>query len=60
MKKSNKNKYANTGINLQDGIQELNNQVTDAHPIESETLANGLFHINIQDKLIDPSTKWRI
>ncbi len=58
--KNKKNKSKGKGINLQDGIQELNNQVVDAHPIDSGTLAKGLFGIDIKDKLIDPSTKWRI
>lgn len=43
-----------------DGVQILNNEVKDAHPIESATLANGLFGVDIKDSLIDPDTKFYI
>lgn len=43
-----------------DGVQILNNQVQDAHPIESSTLSNGLFDVKIKDSLIDPDTRYYI
>lgn len=43
-----------------DGVQILNNQVQDAHPIESSTLSNGLFDVEIKDSLIDPDTRYYI
>lgn len=46
--------------NIKDGIQILNNQVKDAHHIESATLTNGLFGVEIKDNLIDPDTRYYI
>ena len=46
--------------NIKDGIQILNNEVKDAHHIESATLANGIFGVDIKDNLIDPDTRFYI
>ncbi|MDU4891272.1 MAG: hypothetical protein E6344_15845 [Clostridium sp.] len=46
--------------NIKDGVQVLNNQVKDAHHIESATIANGLFGVEIKDNLIDPDTRYYI
>jgi len=46
--------------NTNDGIQVLNNSVKDAHPIETPTLVDGLFGIDIKNNLIDPDTKFYI
>jgi len=43
-----------------DGVQILNRDVQDAHHIESATLINGLFGVEIKDSLIDPDTKFYI
>ena len=43
-----------------DEVQILNRDVQDAHHIESATLMNGLFGIEIKDNLIDPDTKFYI
>ncbi len=58
--KNAKNKIKKTQKSKVDGIQVLNNQVSDAHPIESPTLANGLFGVDIKDNLIDPDTRYYI
>lgn len=55
----NQNKNSNQK-SKRDGIQILNNQVQDAHPIESSTLSNGLFDVEIKDSLIDPDTRYYI
>ena len=46
--------------NIKDGVQGLNNQVKEAHHIESATIANGLFGVEIKDNLIDPDTRYYI
>jgi len=43
-----------------DEVQILNRDVQDAHHIESATLINGLFGVEIKDSLIDPDTKFYI
>lgn len=57
---SNNKKIKPSQVSKNDGVQVLNNQVKDEHPIESATLINGLFGIDIKDKLIDPDTKYYI
>jgi len=42
------------------GLQILNRDVQDAHHIESATLINGLFGVEIKDNLIDPDTRFYI
>ena len=42
-----------------DELQILNRDVQDAH-IESATLMNGLFGVEIKDNLIDPDTRFYI
>lgn len=59
-RKNANNKIKKTQQSKIDGIQVLNNQVTDAHPIESPTLVNGLFGVDIKDSLIDPDTRYYI
>jgi hypothetical protein len=43
-----------------DQIQVLNRDVQDAHHIESATLINGIFGVEIKDTLIDPDTRFYI
>lgn len=43
-----------------DQVQILNRDVQDAHHIESATLINGLFGVEIKDNLIDPDTRFYI
>ncbi|MFR1708340.1 MAG: hypothetical protein ACLSV2_05535 [Clostridium sp.] len=43
-----------------DKVQILNRDVQDAHHIESATLMNGLFGVEIKDSLIDPDTRFYI
>lgn len=43
-----------------DKVQILNRDVQDAHHIESTTLMNGLFGVEIKDSLIDPDTRFYI
>ncbi|GAA0779408.1 hypothetical protein [Clostridium subterminale] len=43
-----------------DQVQILNRDVQDAHHIESATLMNGLFGVEIKDNLIDPDTRFYI
>jgi hypothetical protein len=43
-----------------DQVQILNRDVQDAHHIESATLINGLFGVEIKDSLIDPDTRFYI
>jgi len=43
-----------------DQVQILNRDVKDAHHIESATLINGLFGVEIKDNLIDPDTRFYI
>lgn len=43
-----------------DKVQILNRDVQDAHHIESATLMNGLFGVEIRDSLIDPDTRFYI
>ena len=63
-KSKNKNKKSNQIKPSQkstiDQVQILNRDVQDAHHIESATLMNGLFGIEIKDSLIDPDTKFYI
>ncbi|HAK42760.1 MAG TPA: hypothetical protein DCM59_08770 [Clostridium sp.] len=63
-KSKNKNKKSNQIKPSQkstiDEVQILNRDVQDAHHIESATLMNGLFGIEIKDSLIDPDTKFYI
>lgn len=47
-------------VSKHDGVQILNNEVVDQHHIESATLANGLFGVDIKDNLIDPDTRYYI
>ena len=60
MGKNNKKKPNKKNKNLNDGLQILNNEVKDDHHIESATLANGLFGVDIKDNLIDPDTRYYI
>lgn len=60
MEKNSKKSKQEKKKGIQDGIQILNNEVKDAHHIESATLANGLFGVDIQDNLIDPDTRYYI
>lgn len=63
-KSKNKNKKNNQIKSSQkstiDQVQILNRDVQDAHHIESATLINGLFGVEIKDSLIDPDTKFYI
>lgn len=56
----NKGKGSSNKKNMKDGVQVLNNQVKDAHHIESATLTNGLFGVEIKDNFIDPDTRYYI
>lgn len=56
----NKGKGSSNKKNKKDGVQVLNNQVKDAHHIESATLTNGLFGVEIKDNFIDPDTRYYI
>ncbi|WP_346886492.1 hypothetical protein [Clostridium sp. UBA4395] len=65
MSKSNKKNKKNNQIKPSqkstiDQVQILNRDVQDAHHIESATLINGLFGVEIKDNLIDPDTRFYI
>lgn len=60
MGKNKKKGNSEKNKNLKDGIQILNSEVKDAHHIESATLANGIFGVDIKDNLIDPDTRFYI
>lgn len=60
MSKNKKKKNSQRSKNTKDNIQILNNEVKDAHHIESATLANGIFGVDIKDNLIDPDTRYYI
>lgn len=60
MGKNKKKGNSQKNKNLKDGIQILNKEVKDAHHIESATLANGIFGVDIKDNLIDPDTRYYI
>ncbi|HBA02834.1 hypothetical protein IO99_12390 [Clostridium sulfidigenes] len=65
MSKSNKKNKKNNEIKPSqkstiDQVQILNRDVQDAHHIESATLINGLFGVEIKDNLIDPDTRFYI
>lgn len=60
MGKTKRNGSNSKNKNVHDGVQVLNNEVEDAHHIESATLSNGLFGVEIEDNLIDADTRYFI